>query len=164
MNLKTLTVAFVIATMCFSANAQSVENGQKFVDIKMPNEKGEMIKLSDYAGKGKYVLIDFWASWCGPCLREIPNFIEVYEMYKDKNFEIVGVSLDNNKDKWLSGIERFKLPWIQMSDLKHWSSEGGRLYGVRSIPHTVLIDPKGIIIDKNLRGEALKERLAELIK
>jgi peroxiredoxin len=87
----------------------------------------------------------------------------VYAQYKDKNFEIVGVSFDKEKDKWLSGIEELGITWVQMSDVKFWQSEGAKLYNVRSIPHTVLIDPQGIIIEKNLRGQALKDKLAELI-
>ena len=143
---------------------KAVEIGQPFVDIEMPNPQDEMIKLSDYAGKGKYVLIDFWASWCGPCVQEMPHLIELYAKYKNKNFEIVGVSFDRDKNKWLEGIEKLQLPWPQMSDIKFWSSEGAKLYNVRSIPHTVLINPEGIIVEKNLRAKALEEKLAELIK
>ncbi|MDR1985317.1 MAG: AhpC/TSA family protein [Prevotellaceae bacterium] len=144
--------------------AKAVAVGQPFVDLEMPNPQGETVKLSDYAGKGKYVLVDFWASWCGPCVEEMPTLIEVYAKYKNKNFEIVGVSFDRDKEKWLNGIQELKLTWIQMSDVKYWQSEGARLYNVRGIPHTVLIDPQGIIIEKNLRGDALKNKLAELIK
>ncbi|MDR3227362.1 MAG: AhpC/TSA family protein [Prevotellaceae bacterium] len=144
--------------------AKTVAVGQPFVDIEMPSPQGETIKLSDYAGKGKYVLIDFWAAWCGPCRNEMPTLVEVYAQYKDKNFEIVGVSFDKDKESWLKGIEELGITWVQMSDVKYWQSEGAKLYNVRSIPHTVLIDPQGIIIEKNLRGQALKDKLAELIK
>lgn len=144
--------------------AKSVAIGQPFVDLEMPNPQGEIIKLSDYAGKGKYVLVDFWASWCSPCRDEIPVLVDVYKKYKNKNFEIVGVSFDRDKDKWINGIAELKMTWVQMSDVKFWQSEGAKLYNVRSIPHTVLIDPQGIIIEKNLRGTALVNKLAELIK
>jgi peroxiredoxin len=144
--------------------AKAVAIGQPFVDLEMPNPQGENVKLSDYAGKGKYVLVDFWASWCGPCRDEIPNLIEVYAKYKNKNFEIVGVSFDREKEKWLNGINELKLTWPQMSDVKYWQSEGAKLYNVSGIPHTVLIDPQGIIIEKDLRGNGLKNKLAELLK
>ena len=144
--------------------AKTVAIGQPFVDLEMPNPQGKMIKLSDYAGKGKYVLVDFWASWCKPCREEMPTLVELYKKYKNKKFEIVGVSFDRDKEKWLNGIAELNITWVQMSDIKYWQSEGAKLYNVLGIPHTVLIDPKGIIIEKNLLGNALKNKLEELIK
>ncbi|NLZ94694.1 MAG: AhpC/TSA family protein [Bacteroidales bacterium] len=143
--------------------AETVAIGQDFIDITMKDPEGETISLSDYAGKGKYVFIDFWAAWCGPCINEMPNVVEAYKKYKDKGLEIVGVSLDQDKDKWIEGIEELEMTWPQMSDLKLWESEAVALYGIRSIPHTVLLDKEGKIIAKDLRGEELQEKLAELL-
>jgi len=143
---------------------QSVAVGQKFTDFTMPDPSGKEISLSNFAGKGKYVLIDFWASWCGPCIREMPVLVEAYRLYKNKNFEIVGVSLDRQADPWKAAIKRYNMTWPQMSDLKQWDSAVREIYNFNSIPHTVLLDPKGIIIAKNLRGEQLLEKLQELLK
>ena len=142
---------------------EKVAIGRDFVDITMENPEGETISLSDYAGKGKYVFIDFWAAWCGPCINEMPNVVEAYKKYKDKGLEIVGVSLDQDKEKWIEGIKELEMTWPQMSDLKLWESEAVELYGFRGIPHTVLLDKEGKIIAKDLRGEALHEKLAELL-
>jgi peroxiredoxin len=138
--------------------------GQKFTDFEMKTPEGKAVKLSDYVGKGKVVLIDFWASWCGPCRREMPNLVEAYKNYKNKNFEIVGVSLDQNGEAWKDGIAKLNITWPQMSDLQYWNSEGAKLYAVSSIPHTVLIDGEGTIIARGLHGEELQEKLAEVIK
>ncbi len=125
---------------------------------KMPNG-GEM-SLSDL--RGKVVLIDFWASWCGPCRRENPNVVRMYNKYKDKGFDILGVSLDKAHDNWVQAIEKDGLMWHHVSDLKGWGNEVAQAYGVRSIPHTVLIDQEGRIIERNLRGEALERKLEEI--
>lgn len=138
--------------------------GAKFTDVTLKDTKDNSVSLSDYVGKGKYVLIDFWASWCGPCIREMPTLLEAYGSYGGDKFEIVGVSLDEEKDDWIKMISDLKMSWPQMSDLKGWNSEAAGIYGVRSIPHTILIDPDGIIIEKNLRGKLLLEKLKEVIK
>lgn len=138
--------------------------GQKFTDFEMRTPEGKTVKLSDYVGKGKTVLVDFWASWCGPCRREMPNLVEAYAKYKNKNFEIVGVSLDQNGDSWKEAIDKLNITWPQMSDLKYWNNEGAKLYAVSSIPHTVLIDGDGIILARGLHGEELQEKLAEVLK
>lgn len=138
--------------------------GQKFTDFEMQTPEGKTVKLSDYVGKGKVVLVDFWASWCGPCRREMPNLVEAYKQYKDKNFEIVGISLDQNGDAWKAAIEQLNITWPQMSDLKYWNCEGAQLYAVSSIPHTVLIDGEGTIIARGLHGDGLLEKLAEVLK
>lgn len=137
--------------------------GQKFVDLEMKDTEGNPVKLSDYAGKGKLVLVDFWASWCGPCRREMPKLVEAYAKYKDKNFEIVGVSFDRDAEPWKKGLEQMEMTWPQMSDLKYWESEGAKVYAVRSIPHVMLIDGDGTIISRGLHGEVLYAKLAELM-
>ena len=138
--------------------------GEKFIDFAMLTPDGKPVKLSDYVGKGKVVLVDFWASWCGPCRREMPNLVEAYKQYKGKNFEIVGVSLDQSNDAWKESIKKLGITWPQMSDLKYWNSEGAQLYAVNSIPHTVLIDGEGTIIARGLHGEELHAKIAEVVK
>ncbi|WP_020570020.1 TlpA family protein disulfide reductase [Neolewinella persica] len=125
-----------------------------------PNPEGETISLESL--RGKVVLLDFWASWCGPCRRENPNVVKLYDKYKEKGFEILGVSLDKTKDRWVKAIADDKLTWLHISDLKGWQSEYGRLYGVSSIPQTVLLDEEGKIIARNLRGAALEQKLADI--
>ena len=138
--------------------------GQKFTDFEMADPDGKTVKLSDYVGKGKVVLVDFWASWCGPCRREMPNLVEAYAKYKGKGFEIVGVSLDQKADAWKQAIEKLGMAWPQMSDLRYWDCEGAALYAVSSIPHTVLIDKDGTILARGLHGEELQAKLAEVLK
>lgn len=136
--------------------------GQPAPEIALPDPEGKEIRLSSL--RGKYVLIDFWASWCGPCRRENPNVVRIYNRFKDKDFEILGVSLDRDKEQWLKAIKEDGLHWIHVSDLKFWQSAVVPLYRIQGIPMTVLVDKNGIIIDKNLRGQALEERLAELLQ
>lgn len=121
------------------------------------------VKLSDF--KGKYVLLDFWASWCGPCRAENPNVVKAFNKYKDKNFTVLGVSLDQpgKKDAWLAAIKKDGLPWTQVSDLKFWNNAVAKLYGITAIPQNFLIDPRGRIVGKNLRGEALEKKLEEVL-
>lgn len=131
-------------------------------DIQLPNPEGKIIKLSSL--KGKVVLLDFWASWCGPCRMENPNVVKAYQKYKDKGFTVFSVSLDNDKAKWLKAIEADKLEWSNhVSDLKGWQSTVARLYGVSGIPSTFLLDKEGNIVAKNLRGPVLDQKLLELL-
>lgn len=130
-------------------------------EISLPNPQGEIIKLSDL--RGKYVLIDFWASWCGPCRKENPNVVRLYNKYKDENFTIYSVSLDKDKTRWEMAIKADGLIWDNhVSDLKYWDSEVVPKYKIKGIPHTVLIDPEGKIIGTKLRGAALEQKLKEL--
>ncbi|MDP3463197.1 MAG: TlpA disulfide reductase family protein [Bacteroidales bacterium] len=141
---------------------QSVAVGQPFVDFSLENPSGEMVSLSDKVGT-KLLLVDFWAAWCQPCRRENPNIVAIYNDYKDKGFDVFGVSLDNDKAKWIEAIASDKLTWTQVSDLAGWGSSAGKLYGVQSIPHSVLLDENGIIIAKNLREDALREKVASIL-
>ena len=138
--------------------------GKNYVDFSMPDPAGNTVKLSDYVSKNKYTLIDFWASWCGPCRAEMPNVVAAYNAFKGKGFGIVGVSLDEKAENWTKAIKELNITWPQMSDLKGWKSEGAALYGVRAIPATVLVDQQGVIIARDLRGDELKKKLSELIK
>jgi peroxiredoxin len=123
---------------------------------------GKKVSLTDF--RGKYVLIDFWASWCRPCRAENPNVVAAYNRFKDKGFTVLGVSMDSNKDPWLAAIQQDNLTWTHVSDLKGWGNEVGKIYGVTGIPQNFLIDKEGKIVAKDLRGVALDEKLAEIIK
>jgi peroxiredoxin len=135
--------------------------GAEAPDIALQSPEGEVVKLSSL--RGKVVLIDFWASWCGPCRRENPNVVRLYNRYKDKGFEIYGVSLDNSADKWKAAIAKDGLTWYHVSDLKGWKSSAAKLYKVNAIPQTFLIDKEGKIIKAGLRGVQLEQALAQLL-
>ena len=141
--------------------AKKTASGAPAPDFTMEDLQGQEKSLSSYLGKG-YVLLDFWASWCAPCIHEMPTLKEAYEKYKAKGFEIISVSLDNNKAKWEGGVSRLELPWPQLSDLKGFQSVAAQLYGVRGIPAIFLISPDGKIVAKNLRGQNLLNKLAEI--
>lgn len=138
--------------------------GATFTDITLEDMEGAKHSLSEYVGKGKYVLVDFWASWCGPCRAEMPNVKAAYEKFHEKGFDVVGISLDSDKAAWTGAVKKLGLPWHHISDLKGWESDAAALYGINAIPATLLVGPDGKIISNNLRGEALAEKLSELLK
>jgi len=138
--------------------------GKQFKDFEMADVEDNMHKLSEYIAANEVTLVDFWASWCGPCRAEMPAVKAAYEAYKNKGFGIVGVSLDNNKEAWVKAIADLGIEWPQISDLQGWNCAGAKLYGVNSIPATVLVAKDGTILAKNLRGEAIQEKLAEILK
>jgi thiol-disulfide isomerase/thioredoxin len=138
--------------------------GNPFIDVKGKSIDGKEASLSDYAGKGKIVLIDFWASWCGPCIKSLPHLVEIYQKYKNKDFEIVAISLDDDKTAWENASKKHRVTWPQLSNLKAWSDEIAVTYGINSIPTTILLDKNGIIIEKDLNGKDLEQKLDELLK
>lgn len=143
---------------------KTVAVGQTAPDFTMNDPEGKPVKLSDIYPKNTYTLVDFWASWCGPCRRENPNVVAIYNKYKSKGFSVFGVSLDTDKDKWLKAIADDKLAWDHVSDLKGWKNEAAALYAVNSIPSNLLLDKNGKIIGRNLRGEDLAKIITSLLK
>ena len=146
------------------ATLKRVAIGQPYVNFTLNDVAGKPLSLSSVVKTHKYILVDFWASWCLPCRIENPNIVKAYNEFKGKGFTVFGVSLDKNHKAWVTAIKKDGLVWPQVSDLKFWSSAAAKLYGVQSIPHNVLIGPKGKIIAENLRGDALENKLGELMK
>ncbi|MDR2271221.1 MAG: AhpC/TSA family protein [Sphingobacterium sp.] len=144
-------------------NAQkTVALGKHAIDFVMDDDSGNPVSFSSF--KGKYVLLDFWASWCGPCRAEMPFIHEIYQKYKDKNFEVVAVSIDSKKEPWLKAIKEDNMSWVQLSDLKGYKNDAALKYGVMAIPRNFLINPDGVIIAQDLRGEDIEKELNKIIK
>ena len=154
-------LSYVESVRLQAKNGENLQVGKTAPDINLPNPDGEIVPLSSL--RGKVVLVDFWAQWCRPCRMENPNIVEAYHNYKDKGFEVYGVSLDRSKDKWLQGIEEDGLSWTHVSDLKYWQSEAARTYNISAIPASFLLDKNGKIIAKNLRGPSLHKKLKEIL-
>lgn len=135
--------------------------GQMYVPFSMQDSSGMIVSVSNLIGQN-FLLVDFWASWCAPCRQENPNLVVLYNQFHDKGFDIIGVSFDSNRERWLGAIKDDSLTWNHVSDLLGWENKVGKLYGIRSIPSNVLLNPSGLIIAKNLRGEDLRKKLEEL--
>jgi peroxiredoxin len=148
----------------FDAQMQKTKGfvGKLAPEIILPDVNGKEVKLSSF--KGKYVLVDFWASWCAPCRRESPFLVQAYNKFRNKNFTILGVSLDDSKEEWINAIQNDGLAWTQISDLKEMNGKAVSLYRIEAIPFNVLVDPEGKIIAESLRGERLEEKLEEVLK
>ena len=158
--IQTSAIGNYVAHMIAEAKKNPV--GKPLADFSQEDTAGNMVRLSSL--KGKYVLIDFWASWCGPCRQENPNVLSAYNKFKDKNFTVLGISLDKAKQPWLDAIKADGLAWTHVSDLKFWNNAVAQQFQIQSIPQNFLIDPTGIVIGKNLRGAALDSKLASVLK
>lgn len=161
-NMKTCFTILFLLFLSVSVDAQkAIEIGKKAPEITMTKADGTAFSLSTL--KGKMVLIDFWATWCAPCVEEQPELKALYDAYSDKvknnQFEILGISLDRNKESWQKAIDRFGINWIQISDLKFWKSPVAKLYEVDELPFNIIIDGRGTILAKNLHGKDLEEFL-----
>jgi len=143
------------------AAAKKTEDGAKFINITQPDANGKNVNLYDFLKGKKYVLVDFWASWCGPCRAENPHVLKAYNAFKGKGFDVFAISLDDKKDNWLKAVKDDKMPWVQVSDLKGWKNEAAKYYNITAIPMNFLLDSNGKVVARNLRGENLEKELAK---
>jgi peroxiredoxin len=140
--------------------AKASSQGGYLPDFSQPDTSGKIVRLSSF--RGKYVLVDFWASWCLPCRQESPSLVKAFHTYKDKGFTILGVSLDKNKESWLKAVKLDKLDWTQVSDLKYWNNDVAKKFDIRFVPQNILLDPSGRVIGRNLHGDELDKALAAI--
>lgn len=152
---------YIPVLRALSNTLKHLQPGNPAPDFSCPDSSGIAISLSSRFGK--YLLVDFWASWCGPCREENPNYVRIYSKYHAKGFDMLGISLDRKRKNWIKAIHADKLGWEQLSDLAAWNCAPAKLYGVRAIPSNILLDPKGTIVARNLMGEALDKKLGELL-
>jgi len=143
-----------------SSSKGNLEIGSYAPDFSFPNPEGKHISVSDF--KGKYLFLDFWASWCTPCRKENPDFVKIYDQFRGQNFEILGIALDKKRENWIDAIKADGLEWPQVSDLKYFDSEIIELYNIQSVPTTILLDPQGKIIAKNLHAKDLENLLSDI--
>ena len=146
-----------------SAATTTEQNGEG-PDVLIPDTERNKVSLRGEIAKHQLTVVDFWASWCGPCKREMPNVVAAYKKYHKKGFEIVGISFDDKKEDWVKAIKEWEMPWIHLSDLKGWYNTAHEVYAVDAIPDNILIDPKGVVVTRDLRGADLEKKLDELFK
>lgn len=147
-----------------NAQRQKASVGERYMDLELSGPDGSTHKLSEYVGRGNWVLVDFWASWCGPCIAQVPDLIDIYKKYHPKGLDIVGYSLDSDKDAWVDAVKEQKMPWVQLADLSKKSSQASNVYSVSTIPDNLLISPDGVIVARKLEIKDLEASLSEIFK
>ena len=163
MDAKTKAIPRIAELIAATEIEKKTSEGAHYVNFTMPDMNGNLVSLSDLVGKTDYLLVDFWASWCPDCRASLPGLKEFYEKNRGEHFDILGVSFDKNKEKWMEGVEKFALPWTNVSDLKFWDCEAGKLYAVNAIPTTVLIDKSGTIVGRILELKNIQDLLNQIV-